>query len=38
LIYTDYLLGFMGSGKPSSPVTILSNRPSLLQCGLLEGE
>jgi hypothetical protein len=29
---------FMGSGKPSSPVTTLSNRTSLLQGVLLEGE
>jgi hypothetical protein len=31
-------VGFMGPGKPSSPVTILSNRPSLLWGDLLEGE
>jgi hypothetical protein len=30
--------GFVGHGKPSSLVTTLSNRPSLLWCGLLEGE
>jgi hypothetical protein len=30
--------GFMGADKPSSPVTTSSNRASLLQCGLLEGE
>jgi hypothetical protein len=28
----------MGSGKPSSLIIILSNHPSLLQGGLLEGE
>jgi hypothetical protein len=31
-------VGFMGTGKPSSPVTTLSNRTSLLHGGLLEGE
>jgi hypothetical protein len=29
--------GFMGPGKPSSLVTALSNHPSMLQGGLLEG-
>jgi hypothetical protein len=29
---------FMGLDKPSNTVTTLSNRPSLLQGGLLEGE
>jgi hypothetical protein len=38
LISTDHWLGFMGPGKPSSLVTTLLNRPSLLQGGLLEGE
>jgi hypothetical protein len=38
LICTDHLLGFMGPSKPSSPVTTLSNHPSLLKGGLLEGE
>jgi hypothetical protein len=28
----------MGADKPSSPITTLSNRPSLLRGGLLEGE
>jgi hypothetical protein len=31
-------VGFMGPGEPSSPVTTLLNRPSLLRGGLLEGE
>jgi hypothetical protein len=31
-------VGFMGTSKPSSPVTTLSNRPSLLRGDLLEGE
>jgi hypothetical protein len=31
-------VGFMDLGKPSSLVTNLSNRTSLLQGGLLEGE
>jgi hypothetical protein len=38
LICTDHLSGFMGADKPSSPVTTLSNHPSLLSGGLLEGE
>jgi hypothetical protein len=38
LICTDHLPGFIGLDKPSSPVTTLSNHPSLLQGGLLEGE
>jgi hypothetical protein len=38
LIYTDHLSGFMGCGRPSSLVTTLSNRTSLLWGGLLEGE
>jgi hypothetical protein len=32
------MLDFMRPGKPSSPVTTLSNCTSLLQGGLLEGE
>jgi hypothetical protein len=31
-------IGFYGARKPSSPVTTLSNRTSLLRGGLLEGE
>jgi hypothetical protein len=38
LICTDHLSSFTGSDKPSSLVTTLSNRPSLLRGGLLEGE
>jgi hypothetical protein len=38
LICTDHMSGFMGPDKPSSPVTTLSNRTSLLRGGLLEGE
>jgi hypothetical protein len=38
LICTNHLSGFMGLDKPSSPVTTLSKRPSLLQGGSLEGE
>jgi hypothetical protein len=34
---TDCMLGFMGSGKPSSLVITLSNRTSLLRGGLMEG-
>jgi hypothetical protein len=36
-LYCQYV-GFMEPGKPSSLVTIFTNRPSLLQGGLLEGE
>jgi hypothetical protein len=34
---TEHMLGFMGPGKPSSLVTTLLNRNSLLQGDLLEG-
>jgi hypothetical protein len=38
LICTDYMSGFMKPDKPSSPVTTLLNRKSLLHGGLLKGE
>jgi hypothetical protein len=38
LICTGCMSGFMGPDKPSSLGTTLSNRPSLLRGGLLEGE
>jgi hypothetical protein len=38
LICTAHMLSFMGPGKPSSLVTTLLNRTSLLRGGLLEGE
>jgi hypothetical protein len=38
LTCTNHMSGFMGPSKPSSLVTTLSNRTSLLQDGLLEGE
>jgi hypothetical protein len=38
LICTDRMSSFMGPGKPSSPVTTLSNCTSLLHGGLLKGE
>jgi hypothetical protein len=38
LICTGHLSSFMGPGKPTIPVTTLSNRTSLLRSGLLEGE
>jgi hypothetical protein len=38
LICTAHMSSFMGPGKPSSLVTTLLNRTSLLRGGLLEGE
>jgi hypothetical protein len=38
LTCTDRESGFMRPDKPSSQVTTLLNRPSLLQGGLVEGE
>jgi hypothetical protein len=38
LICTGRILGFMGPSKPSSLVTTLSNRTSLLWAGYMEGE
>jgi hypothetical protein len=38
LIYTDYMSGVIGPDKLSSFITTLSNRPSLIQGGYVEGE